>query len=151
MCGIIGIVASDKNFLKEEKLIAISKKLFLLSESRGKEAAGFAAISNNELIVHKTPFPASRLVKSKEYKNVFNHLFSSSNPVKAFIGHSRLVTDGYEHENRNNQPVIKNGMVAVHNGIIVNKQELWKKYQHVKRETELDSELIPVILHEYMA
>ena len=150
MCGILGLVSSPKCSLDQNRLLAISKKLFLLSESRGKEASGFAAIVNDKLLVHKTPYPANQLVKSKVYHSVFQQLFSPSNTVQAFIGHSRLVTDGYEHENRNNQPVIKKDMVVVHNGIITNKLSLWQKYHHVERESDLDSELIPVILNEQL-
>lgn len=151
MCGIFGLVFEQTQSLSPKQLRFVTNRLFRLSESRGKEASGFAAIVDDEIMVHKTPYPASHLVKSKEYKTVFNKLFNSSDRVQAFIGHSRLVTDGYEHENRNNQPVIRNGMVIVHNGIIVNKHKLWENYRHVKREADLDSELIPVILHEYMA
>ena len=144
------MVVSDKGSLGQKKLLAIAHKLFLLSESRGKEAAGFAAIVNDEINVFKMPFAADQMVRSQEYKIIFKRLFDAANPQQVFIGHSRLVTDGYEHENRNNQPVIKNGMVVVHNGIIVNKDKLWDKYQQFKRESDLDSELIPVILNDQL-
>lgn len=150
MCGILGIVSSPKCFLGQKQILAVSKKLFILSESRGKEASGFAAMRNDEVVVYKTAFPANQMVKSEAYRSVFRQLFDPSNSVRAFIGHSRLVTDGYEHENRNNQPVIKKPMVVVHNGIITNKQPLWQKYNHIERESDLDSELIPVILDEQL-
>ena len=38
MCGIFGIIQKDNNYLTG----TIFRDLFLLSESRGKEAAGFA-------------------------------------------------------------------------------------------------------------
>ncbi len=143
MCGIFGYVNNNSNSSNDYR--EIIKNLFILSESRGKEAAGFATIDNNEIIVHKSPFPASKLIKSEIFETVFNKKQSRNSVV--FIGHSRLVTDGYEHDNKNNQPYIKHGIVGIHNGIIVNKNELWKKFGEEKKETELDSELIPEILN----
>jgi len=151
MCGIFGVVASNNGGIKPKQLLAITQKLFLLSESRGKEASGFAAIVDNEIKIFKMPFAADRMIKSKEYHSVFNRVFDGTDPYQVFIGHSRLVTDGYEHENRNNQPVTKNGMAVIHNGIIVNKDKLWEKYRNIERESDLDSELIPVILNNELA
>lgn len=142
MCGIFGLVQKEK----DNNTKKIFRDLFLLSESRGKEASGFAINSNDQIRIFKTPFPASAMVKNVVFNNEF---FKSVNDsVSSFIGigHSRLVTNGYEQFDENNQPVVKNGIVAIHNGIIVNQSELWVKYQDVKRISELDSELIPTII-----
>ena len=61
------------------------------------------------------------------------------------MGHSRLVTNGYEHFNKNNQPVIKNKFVVIHNGIIVNDRKIWQEI-NLHPDSELDTELIPVLL-----
>jgi len=53
------------------------------------------------------------------------------------------VTTGYEQIDDNNQPVVKNGFVIIHNGIIVNQSELWQNYNQETRNSDLDSELIP--------
>jgi len=151
MCGIFGVVVKKDCILNPVEIGKITNKLFLLSESRGKEASGFAIINDTEIIVHKTPESASRLLKTKVYHDNFDTLFSLDNSTKAFMGHSRLVTDGYEQQSQNNQPVIKNDSVLVHNGIIVNKCSLWEKYKHIGRDSELDSELLPVILHEKLS
>ena len=151
MCGIFGCVLQPESSLTSAQLATLATKLFLLSESRGKEASGFAIINEDEMVIHKTPFPASDLVTTDIFRASFQQVFNPLNPIRAFIGHSRLVTDGYEHENRNNQPVVKHGLATIHNGIIVNKQALWQEYTHVPRETELDSELIPVILHDELS
>lgn len=140
MCGIFGISSNKKvnvdNYLKE---------LFILSESRGKEASGMAVEDDNGIQVVKTPFSASELVKSEDYKRIIKNINKSSLKV---IGHSRLVTNGSEHENKNNQPVVRNGMVIVHNGIITNHKEIWDSIENDQPQTELDSELIPVLLNQ---
>jgi glutamine---fructose-6-phosphate transaminase (isomerizing) len=142
MCGIFGLIQKTKN----KDTGKIFRDLFLLSESRGKEAAGFAIKESDKIRIHKTPFPASTLVKSKIFTNEI--VKSKNNISRNFIGigHSRLVTNGYEQFDINNQPVVKNGMIVIHNGIIVNQNRLWDKYGQGNRISDLDSELIPTII-----
>ncbi|MBL7053952.1 hypothetical protein ISS06_01995 [Patescibacteria group bacterium] len=140
MCGIFGVITKEKTNFKQKKLI---KSLFILSESRGKEASGIALIDDKKINVCKTPNRARYFIKSKS----FNKCFAKIN--KNFIGcigHSRLVTDGYEHENKNNQPVIKNKLAVIHNGIIVNTKDLWRDYSKEIKQSQLDTEIIPVII-----
>lgn len=147
MCGIFGLINKNKKYNSGE----IFKNLFLLSESRGKEASGFAVIHDNCIKVFKTPFPASELVKGKVFRKEFFGSNHDSGKVFSAIGHSRLVTSGYEQDEENNQPVIRNGYVVIHNGIIVNQADLWKKYESETKLTDLDSELIPVIISHHIS
>lgn len=145
MCGIFGFTINKNSDLEYEQIKDIFKDLFMLSESRGKEASGFAVVDQSEILVHKTPFPASKLVKSKTFKSLFNDGYFYRNSTLTAMGHSRLVTNGYEHLNKNNQPVIKDDIIAVHNGIIVNESQLWQNLADSQRLSDLDSELIPTI------
>ncbi len=145
MCGIFGISIKEESKIDKSQFSNLLKNLFIYSESRGKEASGFAFSNNTEIKVFKTKHPASHLIKSKEFENNLDWLLES-NSFKTAIGHSRLVTNGNEELNINNQPVIKNGMVGIHNGIVVNVDELWKKYSDIKRTSELDSEVILALL-----
>ena len=148
MCGIFGIVGEqNENFSKKDYKNCLDK-LFVLSESRGKEASGFA-YKSNKINYLKTPHRASRLVKSKVYNDEINNYLISENKLYSTIGHSRLVTNGYEQDNKNNQPVAKNGIVGVHNGIIVNDSDLWAKYSEETKTSELDSELIPTLISRF--
>ena len=141
MCGIFGILQKNKTEHAEKML----SELFTLSESRGKEASGLAIEDLDSINVLKTAFPASDLVKNLTYKEAFKN---NRNNCLKIIGHSRLVTNGDENNNNNNQPVIRNGMVVVHNGIITNHKELWNTQSKDSPTTALDSELIPVLLNE---
>jgi glucosamine--fructose-6-phosphate aminotransferase (isomerizing) len=146
MCGIFGLIQKEHT----AKTGKAFRDLFILSESRGKEAAGFAIKRQGNISVFKTPFSASNLISGKVFRNEIGRLKKDETVPFIGIGHSRLVTDGYEQYDINNQPVVKNGMVVIHNGIIVNKLELWKIYNEENRISELDSELIPTIIENKM-
>lgn len=157
MCGIFGLVANSSSKLSFDKTNEIVNKLFILSESRGKESAGIAIQNKteNKIQVLKHSIPASQLIESSEYKSFFKKSIASafnsqflSDPI-GIIAHARLVTNGSQNNNNNNQPVIKNGSVLVHNGIITNVDELWKLNPNLNREFEVDTEVfIALIKHE---
>ncbi len=129
MCGIFGIVQKN-NFLDKKTTKKAVETLFLLSESRGKEASGFAIKNAEQILVFKSPLPASKTIKTNEFKQT---LSNQNESYFCLIGHSRLVTNGYEHFNKNNQPFTKNNIVGIHNGIIVNIEQLWQKYADESR------------------
>src|SRR5262245_36558517 len=105
MCGIFGAVVGDRSPLagQRDRLDHV-KRLFELSASRGKEAAGLAVASERELVVYKQPMPAPEFIRTSRFDEVLGGRLS------AFIGHSRLVTDGAREVNGNNQPVISSGI-----------------------------------------
>ncbi|MEO8209862.1 MAG: hypothetical protein ABI840_04845 [bacterium] len=148
MCGIFGLTVAKDSPLKEN-FKQILSELFLLSESRGKEASGFALLNDTEIRYLKTPFSASDLVKSSVYSKEIDIMLKVENSCYTAIGHSRLVTNGYEQFNDNNQPVIKKNMAVVHNGIIVNDEKIWEKFADEKRLTNLDSEIIPTLFRRF--
>ena len=143
--SILGLVSKQKSGITEN-YSKIIKELFLLSDSRGKEASGFASIQNDSVFVHKTPFSATKMVESKLFKSYFQSFTDNRQDTYTTIGHSRLVTDGYEHDNINNQPVYKNNTHVVHNGIIVNTSKIWENLHSEKKLSNLDTEIIPTLI-----
>ena len=148
MCGIFGFVLYNSNFFDKSLSKKLINTLFKLSESRGKEAAGIAILSNNIISVYKQPLTASKMIKTKDYKNFLDFYIHCSNnnylkPPFVFIGHSRLVTNGIQGISYNNQPVVKDEIVCVHNGIIVNVDNLWNEFSQIQRMYEVDTEIIP--------
>ena len=106
----------------------------------------------------KSPNTASIFIKSKEYRELVNiKSFENEkqsekrhfNPI-ALIGHARLVTDGTQSIHDNNQPVISEGIVGIHNGIIVNSGELWQLYPDMLRKYDVDSEVIFSLIRREM-
>lgn len=144
MCGIFGFTV-QKGFPLFQKAGKTAEVLYELSETRGKEASGFSINNGQEIHTYKTSLSAKTLVKSKTFKKSFNQATNTSKSFVSLIGHSRLVTNGDENNNKNNQPVIKHGSVTIHNGIIVNHSEIWAKLTS-SPESELDSEIIPELI-----
>lgn len=153
MCGIFGSV-SKMNY-KAYKLKHVIDLLFKLSESRGKEATGFAIKTANSVDVLKSPLMASQLVKTVTYKKLFRSTFDklkmyNINQALAVIGHSRLATNGSEASDRNNHPVVKGNVICVHNGIITNDEQLWQEFPMLKRENEVDTEVFVSLLQLFL-
>jgi glutamine---fructose-6-phosphate transaminase (isomerizing) len=152
MCGIFGGVVGAASKLRRRAALQSSiQRLFLLSESRGKEAAGLAVASQDQLAVYKAALPARSMIRSADYRALVRDTAGAQRSRGvAFIGHSRLVTDGVREVNRNNQPVITRGIVGIHNGIVVNHAALWRKHAHLERQYEVDSEVIFALLNDQL-
>jgi asparagine synthetase B (glutamine-hydrolysing) len=156
MCGIFGVVAHE-NVLTFQDLEKISDRLFLLSESRGKESSGIAISVNGDIRVFKSPFPASAMIRNGQYKKFFRESLQMDGSNRkqwihhplAMIGHSRLVTNGSQENHDNNQPVIKDGIAAVHNGIVVNDEHLWNKYPVLRRFYQVDTEVVLSLIRHF--
>jgi glucosamine--fructose-6-phosphate aminotransferase (isomerizing) len=143
MCGIFGFLYPQE----KKALPSVIKSLYRLSDNRGKEASGFCLSSAKELTYYKTPFSGSKLIKGK----AFSEFVENNQEDFSIIGHSRLVTDGYEHIDENNQPVVTEKTIAVHNGIIVNHNEIWNKYFGLKERTSILDSLIITALGDHFA
>lgn len=147
MCGIWGIVGK-KNY-KIKDIYKIIEDLFILSESRGKEASGVACLYKEHTICLKKPLAASDIIHLPEYQKILKkYLLSTENKV-AIIGHSRLVTNGSEVKEENNQPVSYRTLTTVHNGIIVNADELWEKNTNLQRKSDVDTEVFVKVCESY--
>src|SRR6185295_8380109 len=153
MCGIFGGVFGKGSALRRAaRLEACAERLFLLSESRGKEAAGFAIANQGQLVTYKAPVSARSMIRSPAYRHQLRRTAKSQRAHGiAFIGHSRLVTDGGRELNRNNQPVLTGGVVGVHNGIVVNHAALWRQHGRLRRQLEVDSEIIFALLGDRLS
>jgi hypothetical protein len=49
----------------------------------------------------------------------------------------------------NNQPVIKDGLIGIHNGIIVNDRRLWMNFPDLERKFEVDTEIILSLVRKF--
>ena len=161
MCGIFGLAVKQQAILSRVEVENILERLYLLSESRGKESAGLHIYLPNasEAWTIKGAKPASELIKSIEFKNILSSAldlaYSSdkdvpNQPILA-IAHSRLVTNGNAELSQNNQPVRSGDVTVVHNGIIVNVDKLWKNNPQLKRFAEVDTEIIAALISDSMS
>ena len=136
MCGIFGFVKSKNSNISDFETLESINKFFIFSQTRGSEAAGIAINTGKSIDIYKKAGSPKEFVKSLEYKNLFNNSINAYNENKknfnnskslSIIGHSRLVTNGYQSENQNNQPVVIPACVGIHNGIITNHDQLWNE------------------------
>lgn len=151
MCGIFGISCKKETALTNSEIEKVFVDLFLISARRGKEASGYALKNDSMIRVFKAPLPANEVVTTEKFRNDINKFLSERNNHTALtaIGHSRLVTNGVEIYNENNQPVIKDGLIGIHNGIVVNDKYLWRKNPDLNQQSELDSEVIFALFNKY--
>lgn len=120
MCGIFGII---RNSQIDEREI---NHLALHARQRGRDSSGLIIRSGESYLAIRADYDI-KLLLSKHGKVSANVL----------MGHSRLITNGLS----DNQPVIRDGIVVLHNGIIVNEEEVWSKLDF-KRQLQIDSEAI---------
>jgi hypothetical protein len=128
MCGIFGSISKSKINLKN------INKLAAHSQQRGKDSSGLIYDYSGNYNVIRADFELVKLLKK-------THVADSS----IILGHSRLITNGLS----DNQPVVKNSIALIHNGIIVNENEIWDKIS-IKRELTIDSEAIIALAQEYL-
>lgn len=136
MCGIFAFVPNQKTRVSPQQTHRVIDSLFLLSESRGKEASGLVVVSENTARILKYPLKARHLIHTDYYARLF------LDPVSVVVGQTRLATNGHQSHNSNNQPINRNGIIAVHNGIIVNDKQLWKRVAPSVPSTDLDTEVV---------
>ncbi len=149
MCGIFGFVAAKNTRLGRKQLKTAIRELFNLSTSRGKEAAGIFIRSGRKAFVYKKPIPGTQLVTRRFLDRIYSdylNLTTGLTEAISVLGHARLATNGIEVKNHNNQPVVADSTVVVHNGIILNDSKLWKKYSHLKQNFEVDTEVFAALL-----
>ncbi len=160
MCGIFGVAVRKQADLSRSELETLIEKLYLLSETRGKESAGLHLYlpDASEAWTIKGAKPASDLIKSREFKNILSSALdlayasgnaTPSQPIMA-IAHSRLVTNGRSELPQNNQPVRWGDVTVIHNGIIVNVDKLWKDHPRLSRFAEVDTEILASLIASSM-
>jgi glucosamine 6-phosphate synthetase-like amidotransferase/phosphosugar isomerase protein len=126
MCGIFGQIS--KNKINKDNF----EKLVKHSEQRGIDSSGLVYLQDERYKISRADYNIEKLLnKAKPYE------------CKIVLGHSRLITNGLG----DNQPVIRNNICAIHNGIIVNEKEVWEKLT-VERKYKIDSEVIVAIAEE---
>lgn len=144
MCGIFGLAFGTSSDIGSQTILALTKELFAVSENRGREAAGIAIQTGDQLRFFKRSIPAGKMIRTPAFRDFFTECMNARQPGEAFalIGHSRLVTNGTQGVDDNNQPVATENSVGVHNGIIVNDGALWLAHPDISRKYDVDTEVL---------
>ncbi len=147
MCGILGWMKPIDASVDDKCYKKVIEKLFLLSETRGKEASGVCFVDDKEVSVLKAPIRAKNLIGTTQYNNRMNEILRKEK--RLVMGHARMVTNGSAYDSRNNQPVVRGDLVCIHNGIIVNDKNLWESGLISGRTSEVDTEAFLALLEKY--
>jgi glucosamine--fructose-6-phosphate aminotransferase (isomerizing) len=128
MCGIFGVI-SNKDIVKDNlRLLAHH------SEQRGKDSSGLFMSNANGYELHRANKAITSLLKD-----------ISTATSGLVMGHSRLITNGLA----DNQPVYRDNVCVIHNGIVVNHDALWAQVGKT-RQQEIDTEIIAAIAAEHL-
>jgi glucosamine--fructose-6-phosphate aminotransferase (isomerizing) len=154
MCGIFGVVFGRDDRLTADVARAVVQKLYECSQTRGSEAAGLAVHLGGSIDVLKQAGSVASFLGSPKYAELLEQAIAKvaadrsnpSNTRTAVIGHTRLVTNGFQSNSDNNQPVVVRGAVGIHNGIIVNDADLWRRYPDLEHKCEVDTEVLVGLL-----
>lgn len=151
MCGIAGIglkkVKRKRNTTDIDFIKNLASNLILENEVRGRDASGIAIINEHNWGAFKLDVAASSLVQTEGFNNTLKLI----NPTtKVILGHTRLATKGNPQNLLNNHPIFteKENLICVHNGMIWNDDELFKK-ENLPRQAAVDSEIIVRLLEKY--
>jgi len=129
MCGIFGIISSEADVDKHKLEVLVSH-----AQQRGRDSSGLIYRTGENYRVSRADYDIKRLLKKERpWKS------------RVVLGHSRLITNGFG----DNQPVVRDDLCVIHNGIIVNEDEVWGKLK-VTRKYKIDSELIVAIAEEHL-
>ena len=150
MCGIFGLIVKNQPQFNSKSVLGVVKNIAHISESRGKDSSGLAIrdVSGQKIDLIKGDVPIRELLKSKSFDQIFNDGLRSYEKGNEFcvFGHARLVTNGSQLNENNNQPVLKDDLIVIHNGIIVNNDNLWMQNPDLNRTFAIDSEIIPALI-----
>lgn len=120
MCGIFGVISHGK--VDSKSLNVLAKH----ARQRGRDSSGIITHSTKGYQTFRADYDINQLLKKISIKD-----------ATLCLGHSRLITNGL----KDNQPVMRDDVIAIHNGIIVNDEEIWKDLT-VERKYQIDSEVI---------
>lgn len=127
MCGIFGFVG------QEALDSASAKTLVKHAQQRGRDSSGMVIRNAEGYHAYRADFTIDRLLR---------RIPSLGN---LFFGHSRLVTNGTS----DNQPVLREQIIVLHNGIIVNERAIWAELGKSPQLT-VDTEVLPAIIASHL-
>lgn len=128
MCGIFGIVSPVPRVPGDLSTLANH------AEQRGRDSSGLVMARDDGYDVRRADFGIRKLMRQVRVGE-----------TRLVMGHSRLITNGLS----DNQPVVRDGIVVIHNGIVVNCEDIWPTLTRA-RELEVDSEVIAAIAADHL-
>ena len=128
MCGIFGIVSQSPRAPSDLSNLAYH------AEQRGRDSSGLVVARDRRYDVQRADFEIRKLLRQMPIGD-----------TQMVMGHSRLITNGLT----DNQPVVRDGIIVIHNGIVVNNDVIWDELTRT-RELTVDSEVIAAIAADHL-
>lgn len=128
MCGIFGVVSSSP-VIESELNVLVKHSL-----QRGRDSSGLVTYVDDTYHVYRADYPITRLLN--EVHTYASHIL---------LGHSRLITNGLS----DNQPVVRDDVCVLHNGIVVNDEAIWPQIGKTRAQ-QIDTEVIAGIATAHM-
>lgn len=129
MCGIFGGISEQAISRKKIKFLAKAAR------QRGKDSSGLVFRGESGYLVSRADFEIATLQKKTLPRDL--HFVA---------GHSRLVTNGHG----DNQPVVRDDIIVIHNGVITNTPEIWHTIGK-SPNLQIDSEVLPALAHTFLS
>src|SRR3954463_431314 len=132
MCGIAGFSLTARSTVPRT---AAARILLAGIAERGADAAGFA---------HRDAGTATRIHKQQSGASALLAQVELSETTQDLLLHVRDYTKGHPTIEANNHPIRHGAVVGVHNGIILNDEEIFCRYgfERAHPEMTVDSEAI---------
>lgn len=128
MCGIFGVISFSP--VAEDDLNVLVRH----AQQRGRDSSGLVTCLDSRYQLYRADYPITRLLK--EVRPYSSHLV---------LGHSRLITNGLA----DNQPVVRDGVAVLHNGIVVNDEAIWPEIGKTRIQ-QIDTEVIAAIASAHL-
>ena len=138
MCGIAGFSFGSGSRLNRT---LVTQALLAGIAERGADAVGYAHRADGRLEVHKQQTGASALLEAVHVPPT----------TRQALVHVRDYTKGHPTVAANNHPVRHGHVTGIHNGIIANDEELFRRHDIDRHEPEMtvDSEVIFALVEEH--
>jgi len=128
MCGLFGIISPSP--VDPDALAILARH----AQQRGRDSSGLLFNADGRYNAHRADFPVQQLLADV-----------SLGSATLVAGHSRLITNGLG----DNQPVIRDDVCVLHNGIVVNDTALWPTTGK-QRELQIDTEVIAALAASHL-
>lgn len=138
MCGIAGFSFGSGSRMNRT---LVTQALLAGIAERGADAVGYAHRAEGPLEVHKQQTGASALLETVHVPHT----------TRQALVHVRDYTKGHPTIAANNHPVRHGHVTGIHNGIIANDEELFRRHDIDRHEPEMtvDSEVIFALVEEH--
>lgn len=125
MCGLASLYL-PKNSAYISVADLLIQEILVVGQTRGMDATGLALhdVAQGSVTIAREPLKASEFVRISQIKEILK----SSKKELCVITHNRLATNGSNAYIKNNQPIVKEDIACVQNGIVTNTDSLSLKH-----------------------